>query len=126
MSYTKARDAIQRYRMERMKQLLGETAGGWFMSAFGGIAEMLKVFSSDDENKEITKTYMSGTHTEKIPPNMRLAYVCGMRREVRKQYVSGPDGIYTDVTPFRHGAMSAQGGLVFDNALNDVMSRKAD
>jgi hypothetical protein len=35
--------------------------------------------------------------------------------------VSGDGDICTDVTPFRHGVMSAHGAMMFDNLMHSVM-----
>lgn len=125
MSYQAARQALNTYRKSHRDALLGRASGGWFMEAFGGIQTMLEAFSSDQENKEVVENYATGTVDERIPGHLKLDYVCGMRREVRKQFVSGEDGIYTDVTPFRHGVTSAFGAELFDNAFDQVLTRKA-
>lgn len=122
MGYNEARSRLESYRTEHIGGLINEQPVPWFLSAFNGIREMLSVFSSDGENREIMGNYAAGTDSERTASNIRLSYVCGMRREVRKQYVSGEDGIYTDVTPFRHGIRSAHGGSLFDSALDQVIT----
>lgn len=124
MSYGVARDALEAYRIRRIGSLLGEDSTDWFLSAWGSVKQMLAAFGSDEENKEVSETYATATHDEKVPPNMKLAYVCALRRDVRKQYASGDDGIYTDVTPFRHAVISAHGARLFDSALDGVLKRK--
>lgn len=124
MGYKAAYERLYKYRDGHIASLLGETALSWFTSAFGSLAEMLHDFRSDGENREIAGNYATGTDDERTASNIRLDYVCGLRREIRKQYLSGPSGVYTDVTPFRHGVMSAHGGYLFDNALDEVLTRK--
>lgn len=122
MGYQEARSRIAAYRTEHIGGLINEHPVPWFLSAFGSIREMLSAFSSNDENLEIMGNYATGTDSDRTASNIKLDYVCGLRREVRKQYVSGEDGIYTDVTPFRHGMMSAHGGSLFDSALDQVIT----
>ena len=114
-------EAIKGYRDGKIAALLGETAKSWFTSAWGSIREMLEVFKSDDENAAISSLYVSGTAGERMKAHMRHDYVCGLRREVRKQYVSGESGVYTDVTPFRHGVLSTHGAILFDDVLNQII-----
>jgi hypothetical protein len=83
---------------------------------------MLATFGSDAENQAIAAKCASAPSLEKPADHIRLDYVCGLRREVRKQYVSEEDGVYTDVTPFRHGVISAQGARMFDLVMNDVVN----
>ena len=101
--------------------LLGETAGKWFTDLWGDVKSMLATFSSDKENQEVAAGYASAPSVAKAAPNLRLDYVCALRREVRKQYISGDNNICTDVTPFRHGVMSAHGAQMFDNLMHSVV-----
>ena len=119
--YGDARRAVKGHRGGKIAALLGETAQSWFTSAWGSIREMLGAFKSDDENAAISGLYVSGTVAERMKAHMRHDYVCGIRREVRKQYVSGESDVYTDVTPFRHGVLSAHGAILFDDVLNQII-----
>lgn len=121
MGYDAARSKLQEYRGARMSTLLGERAGSWFLSLWNGIGDMLSAFGSSDENKDVAAKYAAAETLERIPGHVRLDYVCGLRREVRKQYVSGEDGVYTDVTPFRHGVISANGARIFDDLLDTAL-----
>lgn len=121
MGYGEARERLDAYRAGRIATLLGERAGLWFTSLWGGIGEMLSTFRSDKENQAIAASYASAPALERVSGDIRLDYVCGLRREVRKQYVSGEDGVYTDVTPFRHGVISATGARMFDNLMGTVV-----
>lgn len=120
MGYGEAKYRLDDYRTGRIAALLGETAGRWFTDLWGDVKSMLADFSSDKENQEVAAGYMSDPPTAKVAPNLRLDYVCALRREVRKQYISGDDGICTDVTPFRHGVMSAHGAQLFDHLMHSV------
>lgn len=126
MAYSDAMKAVTGHRSGKIAALLGETKQSWFLSAWGSISAMLKAFGSNDENKAVASLYKSGTATERMRAHVKLDYVCGLRREVRKQYVSGEDGLYTDVTPFRHGVMSANGANLFDNALDQLLAMEVD
>ena len=121
MGYGEARQKLDEHRSDRIAVLLGETAGRWFADLWGGMASMLASFSSDSENQEIAAGYASSPSAERAAPNLRLDYVCALRREVRKQYVSGEGDVCTDVTPFRHGVMSAHGARMFDDLMNSVV-----
>lgn len=125
MGYDQASAQLKGYRSTHRRVLLGRERGWWFTNPFSTVKELLGLFETDEENAEIAALYASGTVNERIPGHLRLDYVCGMRREIRKQYVSGEDGIYTDVTPFRHGAVSALGAELFDNAFDQVLNREA-
>ena len=124
MGYSEAMQAAKAYREGKIASLLCEQTQSWFLSAWDSIASMLKAFGSDKENKDVSKLYVGGTADTRMKAHARLDYVCGLRREVRKQYVSGGDGIYTDVTPFRHGVLSAHGANLFDNALDQLVTRE--
>lgn len=121
MSYSEARKGIGEHRNGRIAVLLGEKAGCWFTDIWGSVKGMLAAFSSDKENQEIASGYVSSPARAKPGPNLRLDYVCALRREVRKQYISGDGDICTDVTPFRHGVMSAHGALMFDDLMHSVV-----
>lgn len=121
MGYSDARSKMGEYRESRISVLLGESVGSWFTDLWGSIEAMLSSFSSDAENNAVAAGYASAQPVEKAAPNIRLDYVCGLRREVRKQYVSGDGDICTDVTPFRHGVMSAHGAQIFDNLMHSVV-----
>lgn len=122
MSYSEAKEKMTTHRAGRIGVLLGEWPGEWFTDLWGSVAEMLKSFSSDKENQEIAGGYATAPSTVRVAPNLRLDYVCALRREVRKQYVSGDGDLCTDVTPFRHGAMSAHGAMLFDDLMDTVVS----
>lgn len=121
MGYDAAREKMSSYRAEQVSALLGRSPRTWFAELWGGIAEMLKTFDSSQENRSIVSGYAKGHYSAKAGSNLRLDYVCGLRREVRKQFVSEDDDIYTDVTPFRHGVISAHGASVFDNTMDTVI-----
>lgn len=125
MSYSTARTQLSAYRTKKLAAMLGESASTWFSELWADVKTMLDTFSSSEENQDITAAYAQAPHAEKAAGHIRLDYVCGLRREVRKQYVSGEDGIYTDVTPFRHGVISAHGAQVFDDTL-DAVIKKSD
>lgn len=124
MGYEQADARINGYRAMRRGVLRGKERGGWFTDMFQSIAEMLSVFGSDAENGEIEAKYATGSSGDRIPGHLKLDYVCGMRREVRRQYVSEEDGICTDITPFRRGITSHVGASLFDSAFNLVINRK--
>lgn len=126
MGYSEAMKAAKAHRDGKIASLLGERAQSWFLSAWDSVASMLNAFGSDEENKAVSGLYTGGAAEERMQAHAKLDYVCGLRREVRKQYVSGADGIYTDVTPFRHGVMSAHGANLFDNMLDQLVTRKGD
>ena len=126
MGYAEAMKAARAHREGKIASLLGERAQSWFLSAWDSVASMLKAFGSDAENKAVSELYVGGTAETRMQAHAKLDYVCGLRREIRKQYVSGEDGIYTDVTPFRHGVLSAHGANLFDNALDQLVTRKED
>ena len=121
MGYGEARNRLNEYRTDKIAALLGETAGRWFTDLWGDMKSMLAAFSSDGENQEIAAGYASAPSNARAAPNIRLDYVCALRREVRKQYVSGDGDVCTDVTPFRHGVMSAHGAQMFDNLMHSVV-----
>jgi len=121
MGYDAARTKMEDYRKAHLAGLLGESRGTWFSDLWGSLQGMLADFTSDKENQEITSSYATAPSLEKVSGHLKLNYVCGLRREVRKQYLSGEDGLYTDVTPFKHGVISTHGAQVFDNALDAVM-----
>lgn len=121
MGYSDARARINEHRSDRVSALLGESAGRWFTDLWGDVRSMLASFSTDDENKEIAAGYASLPSMAKAAPNLRLDYVCALRREVRKQYISEEGDLCTDVTPFRHGVVSAQGARLFDNLMHEVV-----
>lgn len=125
MGYSAANEALYAYRVNRVGELMGESGSSWFASMWGSIKAMLSTFSSDEENQEIAGKYTTATSDEKIPAHVKLDYVCAIRRDVRKQYVSGEDGLYTDVTPFRYGISSAHMARLFDSAMDQVIDRKA-
>lgn len=125
MGYEQAAAQLKGYRSTHRRVLLGQEKGWWFTTPFSSVKDLFGLFESEEENAEIAARYASGTVNERIPGHLKLDYVCGMRREVRKQYASGEDGVYTDVTPFRHGIISAFGAEIFDNAFDQVLNRKA-
>ena len=122
MGYSEAKEKMATHRASRIGVLLGERPGEWFTDLWGSIAEMLKSFSSDRENQEVAAGYATDPSMVRAAPHLRLDYVCALRREVRKQYVSGEGDLCTDVTPFRHGVMSAHGAMLFDNLMDTVVS----
>lgn len=122
MSYVEARKKIDEHRSDRISSLLGASLGRWFTDLWASVPEMLRSFSSDKENQEIAGGYATAPSTARAAPNLRLDYVCALRREVRKQYVSGDGDLCTDVTPFRHGVMSAHGARLFDDLMDAVVS----
>jgi hypothetical protein len=121
MGYGEARGKLHDYRSSRISALLGESAGRWFTDLCASVGDMLASFTSDAENKAVASGYASDPSVAKAGPNIRLDYVCGLRREVRKQYVSGEGDVCTDVTPFRHGVMSAHGAQLFDDLMDAVV-----
>lgn len=122
MGYSEARKRLDEHRGDRIDSLLGASPGRWFTDLWGSVSEMLKSFSSDKENQEIAAGYATDPSTVRAAPHLRLDYVCALRREVRKQYVSGEGDLCTDVTPFRHGVMSAHGARLFDDLMDTVVS----
>ena len=120
MGYAAARAKIGQHHDDRISSMLGG-ASTWFMELWGDLKSMLATFSSDSENGEIASSYASAPSMARTAQHLRLDYVCALRREVRKQYVSGNGDFCTDVTPFRHGAMSAHGALLFDDLMYSVM-----
>lgn len=124
MSYPAAQEALARYRDAHIGALFGDETPRWFTSEWGGVESMAEAFSSDAENQAVSASYADGTYAEKIPAHMKLNYVCALRREIRKQYLSGDEGVYTDVTPFRHGITSAHGAAIFDDALKQVLRKE--
>lgn len=128
MGYSEAREKMLGHRDSRIDVLLGTLPGRWFTSLWGDMKSMLASFSSDRENKEVAAGYASTSFPERVAPNLRLDYVCALRREVRKQYVSGDGDVCTDVTPFRHGVVSAHGASLFSELMDvvvDFSERKA-
>ncbi len=123
MGYDAARNALSDYRSAQQGGFIGDMRPKWFPSQFGGVKAMLAAFDSSDENGLVASEYATGTTSDRIPAHMRLDYVCALRRDVRRQYASGDDGIYTDVTPFRHGAMSSHGARLFADAMDDVLTK---
>lgn len=121
MSYQAARDGLASHRKKQISSLLGEAGGSWFLDAWSSVADMLKAVSSDAENKSVASKYANASCAERAGGHIRLDYVCALRREVRKQYVSGESDVCTDVTPFRHGVMSAHGANVFDKLMDTVV-----
>lgn len=121
MSYRDAKDGIAKHRSQQIAALLGEAVSKWFTSQWSSIQDMLAAFSSDDENAAIASGYATAPGAERAGAHIRLDYVCAMRREVRKQYVSEDSGICTDVTPFRHGVISAHGAALFDDLMETVV-----
>lgn len=126
MGYDSARSALSEYRRAQQGGLVGDARPMWFPSQFGGVKAMAAAFDSSAENGQVAAGYATGTATERIPAHLRLDYVCALRRDVRRQYVSGDDGIYTDVTPFRHGALSSHGAGLFAAAMDDVLAKGRD
>ena len=124
MGFAAAMSAVGAYRAERVGALLGEYAPSWFLSAWGSVADMLKAFTSDAENKAILKLYATGKAEARRAAHIRHDYVCGLRREVRKQYVSGETGLVTDVTPFGRGVVALNGADMFDSLLHQILERK--
>ena len=124
MGFAAAMSAIGAYRSKRVGALLGEYAPSWFLSAWGSVADMLKAFTSESENKDIQGLYASGKAEDRRAAHIKHDYVCGMRREVRKQYVSGETGIVTDVTPFGRGVVTLNGADMFDSLLHQILERK--
>ena len=121
MGYAEARSKIDEHRDDRMDALLGLSFGRWFTSLWGDVPSMLASFSTDEENKALAADYAEASSMARAAPNLRLDYVCTLRREVRKQYISGEGDICTDVTPFRHGVISAHGAQMFDRLMDTVM-----
>ena len=121
MSYQAIRDGLSSHRAGQISGLLGETGGSWFLDKWADLKSMLESVSSDAENAAVVSKYASAPSAERAGCDIRLDYVCGLRREVRKQYVSGDSDICTDVTPFRHGIMSAHGAEVFDKLMDTVI-----
>ena len=129
MSYDAARAGLAKYRSRQISALMGESGGAWFAETWDGVADMLQALSSDKENAAVITKYATAAGPSRAADHLRLAYVCGLRREVRKQYVSGDADVATDVTPFRHGVMSAHGAGIFDGVMDDVVrhaERQAD
>lgn len=122
MGYSEAREKVNEHRGDRIAALLGEAFGRWFTDLWGDVQSMLASFSTDKENQEISAGYASLPSAAKAAPNLRLDYVCALRREIRKQYVSEDGDLCTDVTPFRHGVMSAHGATMFDDLMDTVVT----
>ncbi len=123
MGYGEARERLSEYRRAHEDALIGTKRPKWFASLFGGVQNMLQTFRSDSENGKVASTYATGRAAEREAAHMKLDYVCAMRRDVRRQYASGADGVYTDVTPFRHGAFSAHGADLFDGLMDKVLTQ---
>lgn len=121
MSYQAARDSMDSGRKGQMASLLGEVGGSWFLDRWDSVASMLKSVSSESENAAVVAKYASASSAERAGCELRLDYVCALRRELRKQYVSEDSGVCTDVTPFRHGAVSSHGARVFDGLMDTVI-----
>lgn len=121
MSYKNASEGLKSYREAQIAGLLGESLGSWFTSGWDTIKDMLKAFSSDAENSVVAAGYTTEPGLSKAAAHLRLDYVCALRREVRKQYVSGDGDVCTDVTPFRHGVISAHGADIFDGLMETVI-----
>ena len=123
MGYGEVRSRLSEYRKAHEDALIGTERPKWFASLFGTVQAMLAAFSSDSENVKVSSTYATGKAAEREAAHMKLDYVCAMRRDARRQYASGRDGIYTDVTPFRHGAFSAHGADLFDGLMDKVLTQ---
>lgn len=121
MSYAAAKAKLKEYRDRQVESLRGKKTPSWFLSLWGDVASMLETFASDEENKAVAADYATGTVGVRAAEHLKLDYVCALRREIRKQFVSGEDTLGTDVTPFRLGVISANGARLFDSALDDVL-----
>lgn len=127
MSYQKAHEHMHAYHVQHTKGLTKcELHDSWFTSVWDMISDMLKPFDTDDENKAISGSYRSGvSHKKRTKLHFKHDYVCGLRREVRKQYVSGDDDVYTDITPFRYGVTSANGAKLFSSVMDQIIGSKS-
>jgi len=123
MSYHAAMDGLQAHRDKQISSMLGESMVSWFTDEYDSVKDMLDALSSDGENAAIASKYTTAAASERAADNLRLDYVCALRREVRKQYVSGDGDVCTDVTPFRHGIISAHGSKIFDQLLSVVVTQ---
>ena len=121
MSYRDAKSSLAEHRGRQIASMLGESACRWFTSQWHSIHDMLTAFSSDAENAAVAAGYAKEDQDERAGAHIRLDYVCAMRREVRKQYVSEDFDICTDVTPFRHGVISAHAATLFDDLMEAVV-----
>lgn len=122
MSYQAAKSAMEGHRDDQISSLLGDSPGTWFTKRWRSVGDMLGAFSSDPENAVVAANYASGPAAARAASHVRLDYVCALRREVRKQYVSWDGDVCTDVTPFRHGVMSAHGAALFDGLMDTVIT----
>ena len=121
MSFRDAKSKMEDYRAQQIKAMLGESGGAWFTSQWDSIGDILRTLSTDAENKAIASKYATAPDSSRVADHIRLDYVCALRRDIRKQYVSGDDDICTDVTAFRHGVTSAHGARIFDSMLGAVI-----
>lgn len=121
MSFKAAQTSLSDYRRKQISTMLGEEPGTWFTAQWDDVDSMLRTFSTDEENSSIAGKYAKEAGPSRVADHIRLDYVCALRRDVRKQYVSEDSGICTDVTPFRHGIISAHGAAIFDDLLNTVI-----
>lgn len=121
MSYDVARKRLANHRKQQIAAMLGEVGGEWFASQWESIAAMLDDLTSSAENAAIASKYESTPCAARAGDHIRLDYICALRREVRKQYVSEEEDICTDVTPFRHGVISAHGASIFDELMDTIV-----
>ena len=121
MSYAAARNGLANHRKQQIAAMLGEVGGTWFTSQWESIAAMLGALESGSENAAIASKYASAPCAARVGDHIRLDYICALRREVRKQYVSENDDVCTDVTPLRHGVMSVHGAAIFDELMDTIV-----
>lgn len=120
MGYGKTMEALQGYRADHGDALLGLRRHEWFPERWDSLGKMLDDLRSDDENAEISRTYKDGEYAEIVRANLELDYVCGMRRDIRRQYISDEADPKTDVVPFRYAITTMDTAMMFDKLTERV------
>lgn len=93
MSFNEASTKLAGMFTERGDAMLEGRSVEWCLSEYGDIAEFIKTFDSADENDEwktLTAEY-EGDLNNVVGARARIAWLCGARADLRKQFAAGTD-----------------------------------
>jgi len=130
MSFKEANEKLSGTFTEQADAMYNGSAPAWLLSGSGSISEFMKQFDTETENsewKELTNTH-DGDLNEVVGVRARIAWMCGARADLRRQFSAGTDDHvrnHIDMRRFSYlQQRQRQHGLAHANDLLDVERRK--
>lgn len=121
MGYDAIHDKLSEHLGDQAKRIREGRPRTWFTDSFGSLSELLQACDSASENSAVTAGYKTDPYPKRVKDSLKLDYVCALRREIRRQYISGQGDPFTDVTPLRYNHLSMNQAMLFDNLLKEMI-----